>query len=110
MNICGNDCTYVNTPDILIFNQSPDQATALLRRNVRIAETTVLQLITVSLTDGRFDALASFTFNLGAGALQRSTLRKKMNRGEYEDVPAELMKWVWSAESRERAVPCCEAD
>lgn len=57
----------------------------------------MLRLISVPLTDGQFDALVSFTFNLGAGALQRSTLRLKVNRGEHDGVPAELMKWVWAA-------------
>jgi len=56
----------------------------------------VLRLITVPLTQGQFDALVSFTFNLGAGALQRSTLRRKINREEHADVHAELMKWVWA--------------
>ncbi|WP_220473985.1 lysozyme [Klebsiella pneumoniae] len=46
------------------------------------------------------DALVSFTFNLGAGALQRSTLRRKVNRGEHQAVPADLMKWVWAAGKR----------
>ena len=72
------------------------EATELLRKNVRIAERAVLRLISVPLADGKFDALASFTFNLGAGALQRSTLRRKVNRGEHKTVPAELMKWVWA--------------
>ena len=73
------------------------EATELLRKDVRIAERAVLRLISVPLTDGKFDALASFTFNLSAGALQRSTLRRKVNRGEHQAVPAELMKWVWAA-------------
>ena len=73
------------------------EATELLRKDVRIAERAVLRLISVPLTDGQFDALVSFTFNLGAGALQRSTLRRKVNRGEHKGVPAELMKWVWAA-------------
>ena len=76
---------------------TPAQATELLRKDVRIAERAVLRLISVPLTDGQFDALVSFTFNLGAGALQRSTLRLKVNRGEHDGVPAELMKWVWAA-------------
>lgn len=76
------------------------EATELLRKDVRIAERAVLRLISVPLTDGQFDALVSFTFNLGAGALQRSTLRLKANRGEHESVPAELMKWVWAAGKR----------
>ncbi len=74
--------------------------TELLRKDVGIAERAVLRLISVPLTDGQFDALVSFTFNLGAGALQRSTLRRKVNRGEHQAVPAELMKWVWAAGKR----------
>lgn len=76
------------------------EATELLRKDVGIAERAVLRLISVPLTDGQFDALVSFTFNLGAGALQRSTLRRKVNRGEHESILAELMKWVWAAGKR----------
>jgi GH24 family phage-related lysozyme (muramidase) len=72
-------------------------ATELLRKDVGIAERAVLRLISVPLTDGQFDALVSFTFNLGASALQRSTLRRKVNSGEHSAVPMELMKWVWAA-------------
>lgn len=60
----------------------------------------MLRLISETLTDGQFDALMSFTFNLGAEALQRSTLRRKVSRGEHEIVPAELMKWVWAGGRR----------
>ena len=72
------------------------QAEALLRQDVQIAERAVLRLITVPLKNGQFDALVAFTFNLGAGALQRSTLRRKVNRGEHSAVPAEFRKWVWA--------------
>jgi lysozyme len=73
-----------------------EQAETLLRQDVQTAESAVLRLITVPLTDGQFDALVSFTFNLGAGALQRSTLRRKINRRDYAAVPAEFRKWVWA--------------
>ena len=56
----------------------------------------MLRPIRVPLEDGRFDALSSFAFNLGAGALQRSTLRRKVNRAEHDAVPAELRRWVWA--------------
>ncbi len=72
------------------------QAQELLQQDVQKAERAVLRLITVPLTPGQFDALASFTFNLGGGALQRSTLRRKINREEHTDAPAEFMKWVWA--------------
>jgi len=71
-----------------------DEALGLLRQDVAVAERAVLRLISVPITQRQFDALVSFTFNLGAGALQRSTLRRKVNREEHADVPAELMKWV----------------
>ena len=73
-----------------------EQAETLLRQDVQTAERAVLPLITVPLTDGQFDALVSFTFNLGAGALQRSTLRRRVNRGDHAAVPAEFRKWVWA--------------
>jgi lysozyme len=72
------------------------QAEALLRQDVQTAERAVLRLINVPLTDAQFGALVSFTFNLGAGALQRSTLRRKINRGDHALVPAEFRKWVWA--------------
>ena len=71
-------------------------AEALLRRDVETAERAVLRLIRVPLEDGRFDALCSFAFNLGAGALQRSTLRRKVNREEHDAAPAEFRRWVWA--------------
>ena len=80
------------------FAHGIDEAAAekLLRRDVETAERAVLRLIRVPLADGRFDALGSFTFNLGAGALQRSTLRRKVNRGEHDAVPAEFGRWVFA--------------
>jgi GH24 family phage-related lysozyme (muramidase) len=72
-----------------------DEAEDLLRRDACLAERTVLRLIAVPLTDGQFDALTSFVFNVGAGGLQRSTLRRKVNREEHTLVPTEFLKWVW---------------
>lgn len=42
----------------------------------------------------RLAALIDFTFNLGAGNLGASTLRRRVNAGQWGDVPAELRKWV----------------
>jgi len=77
-----------------------DVAERLLLHDVRWAEWGVLRLINVPLTDGQFDALVSFTFNLGTGALQRSTLRRKVNREEHAQVPREFMRWVWARGKR----------
>ena len=80
------------------FANGIDEATAeeLLRRDVETAERAVLRLIRVPLEDGQFDALSSFAFNLGSGALQRSTLRRKVNREEHDAVPAEFRRWVFA--------------
>lgn len=61
-----------------------------------VAERAIQRLIYVPLTDYQWDALTSFTFNLGSGALQRSTLRQKVNREEHIDVPDEFRKWVYA--------------
>jgi lysozyme len=71
-----------------------------LHQDVQDAELAVLRLVAVPLTDGQFDALVSFTFNFGAGALQRSTLRRKVNREEHAEVPVELRRWVWAGGRR----------
>ena len=75
---------------------SHEAAITLLVKDVEASERAVLRLIAVPLSDGQFDALVSFTFNLGAGALQRSTLRRKVNRQEHGAVPPEFHKWVWA--------------
>jgi lysozyme len=77
-----------------------EEAEILLRRDVSLAERAVSRLISVPLAGGQFDALVSFTFNLGAGALQRSTLRRKVNREDHGAVPEELRKWVWAGGKR----------
>lgn len=80
---------------------SPEEAEELLRKDLLHAENAVLRLIKVPLSDGAFDALVSFTFNLGAAALQRSTLRMKLNRGEpKEEVAAEFLRWVYAGGRR----------
>jgi GH24 family phage-related lysozyme (muramidase) len=73
---------------------------ALLQSDIGASERALLRLIRVPVNDGQFDALVSFTFNLGAGALQRSTLRRKVNREEHGAVPAEFRRWVWAGGRR----------
>lgn len=46
---------------------------------------------------GRFDSLVSFAFNVGLGNLQRSSLRMKNNRGDFEGAAEEFMKWTKAA-------------
>lgn len=69
-------------------------AEQLLQTDLRIAARSIERLITTTLTDNQFTSLLSFVFNLGGGALQRSTLRKKINRGDpIDEICAEFLKW-----------------
>ncbi|MFP2694343.1 lysozyme [Enterobacter ludwigii] len=77
-----------------------DDAEDLLRQDTREAEQSVHRLVTVKLAQNQFDALVSFTFNLGSGALQRSTLLKRLNVGDYQAAAAEFPRWVYSGGER----------
>lgn len=79
-------------------------ATALLRIDAGIAERAVARYICVPLTDGQFDALVIFTFNVGTGALQSSTLRQKINRYDHAAAPAQFMRWVYAGGRRIRGL------
>lgn len=70
------------------------EAERLLRRDLRQFEDAVERLIHVPLTDWQFAALVSWTFNVGAGALARSTLRKRLNAGAYHEAPEQMMRWT----------------
>ena len=70
-----------------------EKATALLKEDVKRFEKSVNDLVTVPMTQGMFDALVSFSYNLGAGSLQSSTLLKKLNADDKQGAAAEFLKW-----------------
>ena len=72
---------------------SEAEAEGFLRREVRHIEKSIGRLIQAELTDNMFSALCSFAYNIGTGALQRSTMRMKLNRGWYEAAADEFPKW-----------------
>jgi lysozyme len=78
------------------------QAANLLASDVRQAEEAVERLVEVPLTQGQFDALVDFCFNLGAGRLASSSLLKELNRGKYDDAARQLLLWDHAA-GRENA-------
>jgi len=75
---------------------SDEQAEHLLRQDVAGAVHAVNWLITSPQQQHQFDALVSFTYNLGSGVLQRSTLRRVINRGEDDAVDAQWRRFVWA--------------
>ena len=66
----------------------------LLRTDLARFERGVLRYCTVYFTQSQFDATVSFSFNLGLGVLQRSTLRQKLNRGDYDGVSKEFLRYT----------------
>ena len=85
------------------------QADLLLDEDLSLVERAISRLVTVPLNDNQFSALVCFAFNVGTGNFESSTLLKLLNRGWYEQVPAQLMRWnraggeVFGGLSRRRA-------
>lgn len=72
---------------------TPEEAASLLRADAAIAEAAVARAVGVPLSQGQFDALVSFTFNLGAPALEASTLLRRLNAGNVPGAAAEFARW-----------------
>jgi|SRR5271157_4066113 len=69
------------------------QGAELLARDVREAEQAVKRLVRVPLTQGQFDALVDFVFNLGPRRLAASTLLRDLNIGRYPAAADQLLRW-----------------
>jgi len=74
------------------------QAMELLRQDVQYAEQDVIGSVTAQLAQHEFDALLSFTFNVGGKNLRRSTLLRLINSGHIAGVPAQLERWVYAGD------------
>ncbi len=72
-----------------------DEAERLFRQDMESAARSVLQMVTVPLSPTQLGALASWTFNLGAGTFRKSTLRKRLNEGRFDLAAEEMTKWVY---------------
>lgn len=65
-----------------------DLATAL-RATLRYCPVLVVE------PEGRLAAIVDFTFNLGAGRLQNSTLRRRINQRDWQQAKSELRRWIY---------------
>jgi lysozyme len=74
----------------------------LLERDTRAAQSAVSRCVRVTVTQSQYDALVSFTFNVGAAALCSSTLVRKMNAGDCRGATAEFPRWT---KARGRVLP-----
>jgi len=85
-----------HTGDDVIAGRSISEAEAmvLLRADAETAAAGVRSAVTVALSQGQFDALVSFAFNLGVAALKQSTLLNKLNAGDVSGAAEEFPRWV----------------
>jgi lysozyme len=72
---------------------SESDASDILISDVNAACDAVQRLVKVTLSQGQFDALVDFVFNLGAGRLAASTLLKVLNAGNYDAAVEQLLQW-----------------
>lgn len=74
-----------------------EQAEQFLADDIATAQMGIRALVSVPLNSGQLWALTSFVFNLGAGALKKSTLLTKLNAGDYKGAADEFGKWINAA-------------
>ena len=72
---------------------SEARANEMLAEELNEYESYITGLVTVELNQDQFDAMVSWVYNLGVGNLKASTLLKVLNAGDYDGVPAQMMRW-----------------
>lgn len=92
---------YGHTGDVKMGQSITEQeAEDILQNDMQKFAVDVEKAITVELNDNQFAALVSFAFNCGSGNLRESTLRRKLNTGDYDCVPSELARWDKATDPR----------
>lgn len=81
-----------------------ETANELLAKDIRIAQSYVKKYTKIYLKQNQFDALVSFTFNLGSGNFSKSTLLKYVNKKMHKEAAKEFHKWVYAGGNRSKGL------
>lgn len=70
-----------------------EQAKSYFAHDLKRFESSVNNLVKVSLSQNQFDALVSLVYNIGSGAFAGSTLLKLLNQKQYREAAAQFTRW-----------------
>lgn len=85
---------YVIRPgDKLVYPLLPPDADALLKKTMKTFENDINNAVIIQLHQNQFDAIGSFTYNVGSGALRGSTLLRRVNESRHSEVPNCFLMW-----------------
>jgi GH24 family phage-related lysozyme (muramidase) len=70
-----------------------NECMAFLKQDLQVCEDAVENNVKVEVSQNQFDSLVSFVFNLGETNFRKSTLLAKLNKNQFDDVPAEFLRW-----------------
>ncbi len=87
----------VTPPESFPNGITEQQAAAILLSDVKQAEQAVNKLVHVPLSQGQYDALVDFCFNVGPAKLAASTLLKELNDSQYAHAGLQLLRWDYAA-------------
>lgn len=106
----GYSCGYGHSGVSADYVCTQQEAENWLMGDLARAEGAVNSGVAFVPSQDQFDALVSFAYNVGPHAFLSSTLLKRMNAGEWNDVPHQFMRWVFSGGSESAALEARRRD